>query len=389
MEYPILHLKPGKERPLQRFHPWIFSGAIAHITGNPTNGELVFVKDSKGKTLATAHYQEGSIQARILSFSEKRIDQSFWEESLAGCFRMRKDIGLPDANTNIFRLVHGEGDHLPGLVVDIYGSTAVLQCHSHGMYLSRNEIAAAIVNASEQTILNVYDKSAESLGLDQPGSFLIGNEVEEELIENGHRFLVDFQQGQKTGFFIDQRENRALLGRYSSGRKVLNAFCYSGGFSVYALHAGAIKVDSIDSSQKAIELTYQNIEKNAGIDSRHKAIQADVPEWLKTNQEKYDLIVLDPPAFAKHTDARHRAVQAYKRLNRNAMEQIAPGGILFTFSCSQVVDASLFRHTITAAAIESGREISILHQMSQGPDHPVNVFHPEGEYLKGLVLLVK
>lgn len=389
MDRPEIFLKSGKEKPLLRFHPWIFSGAIAEIKGNPADGDVVLVKDYSGRTLATGHYQNGSIKVRILSFSEAEINNLFWEASILRCWQHRKLMGMPSAETNIFRLVHAEGDSLPGLVVDIYGSTAVIQCHSAGMYSSRQEISRAIIDTSGGLVKHVYDKSVESLGVEESGNFIVGCETEEILRENGFRFLVDFQKGQKTGFFIDQRENRKLLSGYVKGKKVLNTFCYSGGFSVYAMHAGAEKVDSVDSSQKAIELTSQNIELNAQHNQHHEAIRADVTEWIKDNTRKYDIIILDPPAFAKHIDARHRAVQAYKRLNLSAMKQINRGGIIFSFSCSQVVDKELFRHTLTSAAIESGRKISILHQLSQGPDHPVSIFHPESEYLKGFVLLVE
>jgi 23S rRNA (cytosine1962-C5)-methyltransferase len=388
-EIPILYLKPDKERSLLRFHPWVFSGAIDSVKGDLTDGAVVQVATYSGKVIATGHYQKGSITVRILFFGACDIDQEFWNQTLTSCFHVRERIGFPSPETNIFRLVHGEGDNLPGLIVDVYGSTAVVQCHSHGMFAARELIAEALVSQSNGIISNVFDKSAESLGLSTPNGFLRGSLSSEPVFENNHRFEIDFITGQKTGFFIDQRDNRQLLGNYSSGKSVLNTFCYTGGFSVYALSKGATHVDSVDSSKKAIALTDANIELNKFPVSRHQGMVADVPEWLKSNKGIYDLIVLDPPAFAKHQDARHRAVQAYKRLNQAAIGQIAPNGILFTFSCSQVVDRVLFRGAVTAAAIEAGREVVILHQLTQPADHPVNIYHPEGEYLKGLVLLVK
>ena len=386
---PILHLKSGKERSLQRFHPWVFSGAIERMEGDPQDGQVVRVKSQRGEVLGVGHYQKGSITVRLLFFGDTLIDDDFWNDAFARCFAHRRRIGFPSEATNIFRLVHAEGDGLPGLIVDVYGSTAVVQCHSHGMYEARKAIAQAIVNQSEGIISQVFDKSSEALGKDGGNGFLVGELNEEVYVENGHRFEVDFQTGQKTGFFIDQRDNRELLGRYSLNKTVLNTFCYTGGFSVYALAQGANRVDSVDSSKKAIELTKKNVDVNGFPEDSHQAIGADVLEWLKSNQGEYDVIVLDPPAFAKHQDARHRAVQAYKRINRMAMEQIGPDGLLFTFSCSQVVDRELFRNTVTAAAIEAGREVVILHQLTQPADHPVSIYHPEGEYLKGLVVLVR
>jgi 23S rRNA (cytosine1962-C5)-methyltransferase len=388
-EMPILYLKPDKERSILRYHPWVFSGAIDSVTGDLTDGALVQVATYSGKIIATGHYQKGSITVRILFFGERTIDQEFWNQTLKSCFEVRKRIGFPSKETNVFRLVHAEGDRLPGLIIDVYGSTAVVQCHSHGMYAAKELIAQALVSQSNGMINAVFDKSAESLGLSTLNSFLIGELSAEPVLENNHRFEIDFITGQKTGFFIDQRDNRQLLGNYAAGKRVLNTFCYTGGFSVYALSKGATHVDSVDSSKKAIALTHSNVELNELPVAHHTGIVADVPEWLKSNKGIYDLIVLDPPAFAKHQDARHRAVQAYKRLNQAAIEQIAPNGILFTFSCSQVVDRVLFRGAVTAAAIEAGREVVILHQLTQPADHPVNIYHPEGEYLKGLVLLVK
>jgi len=389
MKLPIIYLKAGKERSVQRFHPWIFSGAIDKINGEPADGDVVKVADGGGNILATGHYQKASITVRVLFFGDAMIDNDFWDEAFAQCFAHRRTVGFPSKETNIFRLVHAEGDSLPGLVVDVYGSTAVVQCHSHGMYKARQAIAESIVRKSDGLIKNVFDKSSETLGKNAGNDFLVGELIRDDYFENGHRFLIDFQSGQKTGFFIDQRDNRELFSRYSANKNVLNTFCYTGGFSVYALDKKANHVDSIDSSKKAIELTISNIELNGFAGEEHNAIVADVMEWMKGNEGAYDLIVLDPPAFAKHMDARHKAVQAYKRINRMAMEQIAADGILFTFSCSQVVDRELFRNTVTAAAIEAGREVVILHQLTQPADHPVSIYHPEGEYLKGLVVLVR
>lgn len=388
MKYPLIFLKPGKEGPLLRKHPWVFSGAVMRTEGNPGNGDIVHVLNSSGEILATGHYQEGSIRVRILIAGETLINQAFWDNAIARCFANRSRVHLPSVETNMFRLVHGEGDQLPGLIVDVYGSTAVVQCHSAGMHKCREQIANALLGTSGGIVSQVYDKSFDTPAGIDTHLFLAGTGIEEVCRENGLLFKVDYEQGQKTGFFVDQRENRALLKQYASNRKVLNTFCYTGGFSVYALAGGAQKVVSVDSSAAALELTDANVLLNFTDSGRHSSVKADVTEWLKSIAPDFDLIILDPPAFAKHIDARHRAVQAYKRLNLTAMKKIAKGGILFTFSCSQVVDRELFRHTITSAAIESGRQIRILHQLTQGPDHPVNIFHPEGEYLKGLVLQV-
>lgn len=388
MAYPIVTLKRGKERPVLRFHPWIFSGAIAEIIGDAEDGALVEVRDNFDNFLARGHYQKGSISVRILSFVEERLDATFWNLKFREAFARRRAMGFPDEKTNCFRLIHGEGDGLPGLIVDVYADVAVVQCHSIGMYKTREVIAQAILEESSGFLTAVFDKSAESMGKQGGNSFLLGSSENRIVLENGHQFLVDFETGQKTGFFIDQRDNRELLAKYCQGKKVLNTFCYTGGFSVYALKAGAKLVHSVDASKKAIELTIENVELNKPFHGEHEALIEDVPEWLRQQKSVYDVIVLDPPAFAKHQDARHRAVQAYKRLNRTAIEQIAPNGILFTFSCSQVVDRELFRNTVTAAAIEAGRKVSILHQLTQPADHPVSIYHPEGEYLKGLVLLI-
>ena len=388
MNEAIITLKAGKERPVLRFHPWIFSGAIATASAQPEDGDVVTVVDSRGAFLGRGHFQNGSISVRILSFTDTPVNKHFWSNRIAAAFEQRKTMGFPGKNTNCFRLIHGEGDGLPGLIIDIYAQVAVVQCHSVGMYRSRAMISEALMQHGKGILEAVFDKSAESLGLSEGNGFLYGNTEAVEVLENGYCFKIDFERGQKTGFFLDQRDNRDLLAKYSNGKRVLNTFCYTGGFSVYALGAGAKLVHSVDASKKAIDLCNLNVELNPAFEGEHLAFTADVPEWLKTCTDKYDVIILDPPAFAKHQEARHRAVQAYKRLNLAAMKAIDSGGILFTFSCSQVVDRDLFRHTITAASIESGRRISVLHQLTQPADHPVSIYHPEGEYLKGLVLLI-
>jgi 23S rRNA (cytosine1962-C5)-methyltransferase len=386
---PKVSLKFGKERSLLRFHPWVFSGAIHRIDDAAKEGGRVQVFSGNGQALGWGHYQKGSITVRLLEFGNVLPDDAFWKTALMRCLKNRKALGFPGKHTTTFRLVHGEGDGLPGLIIDIYGAVAVVQCHSIGMFAERKLIADALMNCAGDFITAVYDKSAESLGNKEGNGWLAGTgSGDETCVENQLKFKVDFATGQKTGFFIDQRDNRALLQQYAQGKKVLNTFCYTGGFSVAALAGGAVQVDSVDSSRKAIELTDHNVALNGFGNETHQSLVEDVPEWIRSNPKKYDIIVLDPPAFAKHMDARHRAVQAYKRLNVSALNQINSGGLLFTFSCSQVVDKQLFRNTITAAAIESGRSVRLLHQLSQPADHPVSLFHPEGEYLKGLVLQV-
>lgn len=382
-------LKKGKQISILRRHPWIFSGAIERIAGKVADGDVVSVFSADGQFLCWGHYQNGSIAIRILSFEEPANLENFWEHKLQKALDMRIEMGLVKPKTNnIFRLIHGEGDHLPGLVIDVYGSNAVLQAHSHGMYNSREKIAEALLKLSGHNIKAVFDKSAESLGVKSENSFLKGELKDETFLENKAKFAVDFIQGQKTGFFIDQRENRKLLETYAKNKKVLNTFCYSGAFSVYALMGGAQHVVSVDASKTAIQLTDRNIALNGFEASQHQSVVVDVMHWFKTDEENYDIIVVDPPAFAKHLSAKHRAVQAYKRLNVSAIKKVNAGGLIFTFSCSQVVDHLLFRNTIMAAAIEAGKQVRILHQLSQGPDHPINIYHPEGEYLKGLVLHV-
>ena len=389
-------LKPKKEESLLRFHPWVFSGAIHSIQGKPAEGDLVEVFDCRDNFLATGHYQIGSIAVRIVSFRQQEITASFWEKRIARAYEMRCALGLVTAENNTYRLVHGEGDSLPGLIVDVYDDTAVMQAHSIGMHETRHELAKAIVKMVPE-VKNVYYKSETTLPFKAPvdpeDGYLIGSDTKKyTALENGLQFNVDWLRGQKTGFFIDQRENRALLERYSKGKSVLNMFCYTGGFSVYAMRGGANLVHSVDSSAKAMEITDKNIALNFGNDPRHTSYAEDAFKFLNGIQDsgvKYDLIVLDPPAFAKHREALRNALKGYKRLNAKAFEQIKPGGILFTFSCSQVVSREQFRLAVFSAAAESGRNVRILHQVTQPADHPVNIYHPEGEYLKGLVLWVE
>ena len=390
-------LKPKKEESLLRFHPWLFSGAIQKIEGNPTEGDLVQIIDSNRQFVAIGHYQIGSIAVRVVSFNDVTIDASFWDNKIQKAYQMRQSLGLVAPNqNNTYRLVHGEGDSLPGLIVDVYDKTAVMQAHSIGMHETRMELAQAIVkNVAE--VENVYYKSETTLpfkaAIEPHDGYLIGNETSKlSALENGLEFHVDWLKGQKTGFFVDQRENRSLLERYSKGKSVLNMFCYTGGFSVYAMRGGATVVHSVDSSTKAIALTDKNIELNFPNDPRHQSFDVDAFKYLNTlaeNEQKYDLIILDPPAFAKHRDALRNALKGYKRLNAKAFEQIKPGGIVFTFSCSQVVSKEAFRLAVFSAAAESKRNVRILHQLSQPADHPINIYHPEGEYLKGLVLFVE
>jgi len=386
-------LQPGRESSLQRKHPWIFSGAVRKITGNPSDGDLVRILDSKGEFLATGHYYEGSIAVKILSFEDVAIDETFWEQRIRAALERRKLTGiLEDAETNAFRLIHGEGDDLPGLIADIYGDVLVLQAHSIGMHKVLTVISDAARKVLNGRIATIYDKSRECLPAQYAQSvenrWLLGNALETIIREHGVQYHIDIVRGQKTGFFLDQRDNRKLLGTYSKGKTVLNTFCYSGGFSLAAARAGAARVDSVDVSAGAIQLTEKNIQLNQVPETQHKAFQQDVLTFLKNSSEQYDIVVLDPPAFAKSVSKRHNAVQGYKRLNIMGLNKVKPGGLLFTFSCSQVVDAPLFLNTVTAAAIESGRTVKILHRVSQPADHPVNIFHPEGSYLKGLVLVV-
>ncbi len=397
MSTAIITLKPGKDHSLRRFHPWVFSGAIGRMQGEVVEGEVVLVQASNGELLGVGHYAPGSIAVRMLAFGTEAglPDARFWEDKLRNAYVLRQSLGLTGTgNTNVYRLVHAEGDGLPGLIIDVYGDVAVVQAHSAGMYRARPLIAAALQAVLGAGLRAIYDKSAETVPAkaapDAQNGYLLGQSSGQEHVveENGHRFAVDWETGQKTGFFIDQRDNRALLARYAPGRRVLNTFCYTGGFSVYALQAGAELVHSVDSSKRAIELTDRNATLS-GLAEKHESYAQDVFSFLKDRHNQYDLIVLDPPAFAKHLSARHNALMGYKRLNVAGIKQIAPGGLLFTFSCSQVVSMELFEGAIMAAAIEAGRPARILHRLTQPADHPVSLFHPEGEYLKGLVLAVE
>ena len=390
-----IYLKPKKEESLLRFHPWVFSGAIGRMDGQPVEGDWVRVLDHEGRFLGAGHYQVGSIAVRILSFSDCEADRSWWERRIGRAFRLRQTLGLVRPGENdTFRLVHGEGDQLPGLVVDVYGETAVMQAHSVGMHQER-QLIAETVQAVVPGVRHIYYKSESTLPykapIDPQDGYLIGGPADGEhlALENGLRFQVDWLRGQKTGFFIDQRDNRSLLEHYATGRSVLNMFCYTGGFSVYALRGGAERVHSVDSSAKAIELTNRNVALNFPGDTRHEAYADDAFKFLQNNREEYDLIILDPPAFAKHRDAVRNALKGYQRLNAKAIRQIRSGGLLFTFSCSQAVSREQFRLAVFSAAAETGREVRILHQLTQPADHPVNIYHPEGEYLKGLVLWVE
>lgn len=387
-----IKLKPGKDKAVRRFHPWIFSGALMNFTEAVDDGELVRVVDPKGNFLACGHFHNGSIAVRILTFEDEAIDQNFWNKRLQNAYTYRKTIGLPKVGlTNCYRLIHAEGDGLPGLIVDVYCKVAVVQCHSIGMHLAVQQISNAILALEDAGIRAVYDKSAETLPANYAAQiqnvFIMGYEQPEPIIENGIRFIVDWEEGQKTGFFLDQRANRELLEKYCKGKTVLNCFSYSGGFSMYALRAGATKVHSVDASDKAIEWCRKNGDLNFPEGEQHEAFISDVMEYLK-QCAMYDVMVVDPPAFAKSMSKRHNAVQGYKRLNMAAIRKVKPGGVLFTFSCSQVVDRDLFYNTIVAAALESGRQLRVMHHLSQPPDHPVNIFHPEGAYLKGLALQV-
>ena len=394
MAYKKVFLKPGKEESLKRFHPWVFSGAIARIEGECEEGEIVDIYTSKKEFIACGHFQVGSIAVRILSFSQRTIDIYFWKERLAVAYDLRKAIGVAENPiNNTYRLVHGEGDNLPGLIIDVYGKTAVMQAHSVGMHVNRMDIVEALSQVTNGIIENIYYKSETTLPfkaeLGQENGFIKGGSSDNIAIENVLKFHVDWLKGQKTGFFVDQRENRSLLEHFSKGRNVLNMFCYTGGFSFYAMRGGANLVHSVDSSAKAIDLTNKNVELNFPGDPRHKAYAEDAFKYLDQMGDEYDLIILDPPAFAKHKDALRNALRGYTKLNAKAFEKIKPGGILFTFSCSQVVSKENFRNAVFTAAAQSGRSVKILHQLTQPGDHPVNIYHPEGEYLKGLVLYVE
>ena len=386
-----IQLKRGKEESLQRFHPWVFSGAIQHVDDGIREGDVVRVVTSAGSFIAVGHYQEGTIAVRVLSFSDVDIDDRFWASRLQSALSMRQAIGLADSpQNNTYRLVHGEGDHLPGLIIDIYGRTAVMQAHSIGMHLCRRQIAAQLVAVMGSRLEHVYYKSETTLPYMEPeNGFIYGGSDDNVAVENGLKFYVDWLRGQKTGFFVDQRENRSLLEQYAHGKRVLNMFCYTGGFSVYALRGGAELVHSVDSSAKAIELTNRNVALNYPVDPRHEAFCEDAFKFLETADRQYDLIILDPPAFAKHRGALHNALKGYTRLNQKAMQMIQPGELLFTFSCSQVVSKDHFRNAVFTAAALARRKVRILHQLHQPADHPIIIYHPEGEYLKGLVLYVE
>lgn len=388
-------LKPQKEESLLRFHPWVFSGAIARVEGNPEEGEVVEVYTSDKQYIAAGHYQIGSIAVRVLTFKKEEIDYDFWVRRLTVARNLRQALRLIGTETNnACRLVHGEGDNLPGLIIDLYDHTAVMQAHSAGMHVYRHEIASALKEVMGDTVRNIYYKSETTLPFkadleSTENGFLLGGSTENVAMENGLLFHVDWLKGQKTGFFVDQRDNRALLEHYSLGRNVLNMFCYTGGFSFYAMRGGARLVHSVDSSAKAIDLTRANVELNFPGDTRHEAFAEDAFKYLDRMGGEYDLIILDPPAFAKHRGALRNALRGYTKLNAKAFEKIRPGGILFTFSCSQVVSKQDFRNAVFTAAAQSGRSVRIMHQLTQPADHPVNIYHPEGEYLKGLVLYVE
>ena len=410
IQYKQIQLRKGKEESLRRFHPWVFSGAIQRMEEGIEEGDVVRVVTNSGDFIAVGHYQQGSIAVRVLSFRDVEIDAAFWHSRLLSALQMRQAIGLvplahPSAlnvqpsESTTYRLVHGEGDNLPGLIIDVYGQTAVMQAHSIGMHLCRKQIASSVVEVMKGYVEHVYYKSETTLPFmtaDDMAGFLVGGSEDNVAVENGLKFRVDWLRGQKTGFFIDQRENRFLLEKYAQGKRVLNMFCYTGGFSVYAMRGGAELVHSVDSSEKAIALTRQNMALNFPDDPRHEAFCEDAFKFLdssqlstSSNQRSYDLIILDPPAFAKHRGALHNALKGYTRLNQKAFEKIAPGGILFTFSCSQVVTKDHFRNAVFTAAALARRKVRILHQLHQPQDHPVNIYHPEGEYLKGLVLYVE
>ena len=399
-----VHLKPHKEESLLRFHPWVFSGAIRSIEldadyphAQPQEGEIVKVLDCKGNTLGVGHYQIGSIAVRILEFGVGELPTDFWKKRIAAAYGVRESLGLVTKENNTYRLIHGEGDFLPGLIVDVYADTAVIQAHSVGMHYHREEIAEAIVEAVAQ-VDKVYYKSDDTLPHkahiqgDRVGYLIGGDKVEDKEFwakENGLSFRIDWLRGQKTGFFIDQRDNRSLLEQYAKDKDVLNMFCYTGGFSVYALRGGAKKVHSVDVSQKAVDLVRSNVAYNFGENAPHEAFAEEAFEFMTKNTNTYDLIILDPPAFAKHRDAVKNALRGYQRLNAKGIQSIRPGGILFTFSCSQAIDKDMFRLAVFSAAAQVGRKVRILHQLHQPADHPINIYHPEGEYLKGLVLQIE
>jgi 23S rRNA (cytosine1962-C5)-methyltransferase len=412
--FPKIILKPGKEAALKRFHPWLFSGAIGRIEGNPEEGSIVEILSSEKEYLATGHYLTGSIAVKMFSFMRADITPEFWRSKLIQAYELRKQLGLVDNSfTNAYRLVFSEGDGLPGLFIDYYNGSVVIQTHTLGMHRIKPVLIDALKEIYGEKLVSVYDKSDETMGKSQShkvnelsqgrtvltdqssdqkvsdyNQFLFGCSGKVEITETGNRFMVDLIHGQKTGFFLDQRSNRMFAQFYAKGKKVLNAFCYSGAFSVYALKGGATMVHSVDSSRQAMQWTDENIELN-GIDKeKHRSFVAEVKRYLTETEEKYDMIVLDPPAFAKHLHVSHNALQAYIHINSQAMKRLMPGGLLFTFSCSQPISREMFQSAIVTAGLESGRSVKILHHLTQGPDHPVSLYHPEGAYLKGLILLV-
>ncbi|CAH0994783.1 Ribosomal RNA large subunit methyltransferase I [Emticicia aquatica] len=402
--YAKVILQAGKEIAVKRLHPWVFSGAIARTEGNPTDGDVVEVLDKKNNYLATGHYYKGSIAVKIFSYHSTEINDIFWLEKLQIAYNLRQTISFQGGGgvVNCYRLIHGEGDGFPGLILDFYKGVIVFQAHTIGMWREKEKIVSGLKQIYGENLIAIYDKSSETLPAEfaksMQNTYLFNNSASEllphEVQENDNKFLIDWETGQKTGFFLDQRDNRALLAQYAKGKKVLNSFCYSGGFSIYALKAGAKLVHSVDVSKKAIELVNQNVALNFGVTDKHEAFAEDVMNFLKKSEQTddatlYDLIILDPPAYAKNIAKRHNAVQGYKRLNVEGIKKLAKGGILFTFSCSQVVDRDLFYNTIVSAALEVGRQVRVLHHLTQGADHPVNLFHPEGSYLKGLVLYVE
>lgn len=394
MNLPIITLRKGKEESLLRFHPWVFSGAIASLPQALEEGDLVEVRSSAGETLGTGHYQIGSIAVRMLTNGDEQVGPDFFSSRLCDAYRLRLSLGLIRPDNNAYRLVHGEGDFLPGLIVDVYGNTAVLQAHSPGMHFARNEVAQALVALPEAGIENVYYKSETTLpykaALDPQNDYIIGSYSTDIAVENGLKLHVDWLKGQKTGFFVDQRDNRMLLQHFARGRRVLNMFCYTGGFSIYALRGGAEFVHSVDSSAKAIALTDRNVELNFGKDANHRSFAVDAFKFLSDMPDgAYDLVVLDPPAFAKHRSAIRNALRGYQKLNARAMEKMPKGSVLFTFSCSQAISREQFRLAVFSAAAQTGRKVRILHQLTQPADHPINIYHPEGEYLKGLILYIE
>ncbi len=392
MSYPQLKLKPGKEKSLDRWHPWVFSGALAEDIKHTDEGSLVEITDINGKFKGIGYVQHGSIAVRIISFTPCLINVDFWIQTIQSSLHLRQSLGIINPNTNCYRLMHGEGDGIPGLVIDVYNKTAVIQCHSSGLFAHIADIASAIQSVFKSDISSIYNKSAEashSRHTDAQNGLLYGQLTDDEVLENGIKFHVNWASGQKTGFFLDQRDNRALLGHYAKDKTVLNTFAYTGGFSAYALIHGAKHIDSVDVSKNAIELLQKNMALNDPKAAHHAAYAEDTFQFFKSNDTAYDIVILDPPAFAKNIGARHNALMGYKRLNIEGLKKVKPGGLLFTFSCSQVVDTAHFNQIIYSAGIESNRKIKILHRLSQGADHPVNLFHPEGEYLKGLVLWVE